>query len=213
MAQVRRLATRFQQKVTLGHIEDPKSRDDYCCICMDIHTNPKTLHKCSHKFCTHCIDEHFKVRPVCPLCFVAYGVITGNQPEGSMHHTVSPIRLPGYEDSNTIVIHYSFIDGIQTAQHPNPGQVYEGTSRTAYLPNNTEGQKVLRLLQEAFRRKLTFTVGRSRTTGCDNVVTWNDIHHKTGTTGGADNFGYPDSTYLNRVTEELAALGVTEDTL
>lgn len=70
--------------------------------------------------------------------------------------------------------------------HPNPGKRYEGTSRTAYLPNNAEGQKVLRLLKESFKRKLTFTIGRSRTTGCDNVVTWNDIHHKTCTHGGQE---------------------------
>ena len=69
-------------------------------------------------------------------------------------------------------------------EHPYPGQEYYGTSRTAYLPNNDEGQKVHRLLKEAFRRRLVFTVGRSRTTGCDNQVTWNDIHHKTNPHGG-----------------------------
>ena len=45
--------------------------------------------------------------------------------------------------------------------------------------------KVLRLLKEAFDARLTFTVGRSVTSGQDNIVTWNDIHHKTNMTGGA----------------------------
>ena len=70
------------------------------------------------------------------------------------------------------------------SEHPNPGQRYYGTGRTAYLPNCPEGQKVLKLLKASFKRRLTFTIGRSRTTGCDNVVTWNDIHHKTSTSGG-----------------------------
>lgn len=46
------------------------------------------------------------------------------------------------------------------------------------------------------------------TTGQDNVIVWNGIHHKTSTHGGSANFGYPDPTYLLRVTEELAAKGV-----
>ena len=32
--------------------------------------------------------------------------------------------------------------------------------------------------------KLTFTIGRSLTTGADNVITWNGIHHKTNIRGG-----------------------------
>jgi len=55
---------------------------------------------------------------------------------------------------------------------------------------------------------LTFTVGRSVTTGLDNQIVWNGIHHKTSYTGGAANFGYPDPTYLKRVKEELAFKGI-----
>jgi deltex-like protein len=64
------------------------------------------------------------------------------------------------------------------------------------------------LLKEAFERKLTFTVGRSVTTGLDNQVVWNGIHHKTSTSGGSSSFGYPDPTYLTRVKEELACKGI-----
>lgn len=44
---------------------------------------------------------------------------------------------------------------------------------------------MLRLLRKAFDQKLIFTVGTSRTTGNENQVTWNDIHHKTSITGGS----------------------------
>jgi len=67
--------------------------------------------------------------------------------------------------------------------HPNPGAPYCGTRRVAYLPNNDEGKEVCELLRRAFDAKLIFTVGRSATTGRDNAVIWNDIHHKTRTTG------------------------------
>ena len=56
---------------------------------------------------------------------------------------------------------------------------YTGISRTAFLPDNAEGRQILKLLDIAFKRKLTFTIGQSRTTGQTGVITWNDIHHKT----------------------------------
>jgi deltex-like protein len=114
-------------------------------------------------------------------------------------------RLNGYKDCEAIEINYSFNDGVQGANHPNPGAPYRGTHRTAYLPANKEGREVLRLLKRAFDAKLVFTIGRSNTTGQENVVIWNDVHHKTSTTG---QYGYPDPTYLKRVTEELAAKGI-----
>lgn len=54
----------------------------------------------------------------------------------------------------------------------------------AYLPANEKGAMVMKLLKIAFDRKLVFTIGHSRTTGEENVVTWNDIHHKTNMSGG-----------------------------
>ncbi|XP_061194319.1 uncharacterized protein LOC133202495 [Saccostrea echinata] len=136
----------------------------------------------------------------------------GNQPEnGTMKYKVDKYSsLPGYESHGTIIIKYYFPNGIQGPEHPNPGQPYEGTERPAFLPANTEGQKVLRLLQKAFDRRLTFTIGSSITTGRDNVIIWNGIQHKTHRNTGAQAFGYPDSSYLKRVQQDLAEKGVTE---
>jgi len=58
------------------------------------------------------------------------------------------------------------------------------------LPDNHKGREVLKLLQRAFSQKLIFTVGRSTTRGADNVVTWNDIHHKTSRYGGPERYEY-----------------------
>ena len=47
-----------------------------------------------------------------------------------------------------------------------------------------EGWEVLELLKRAFDARLLFTVGRSVTTGYDDQIVWNDVHHKTFLSGG-----------------------------
>ncbi|XP_031603841.2 uncharacterized protein LOC116326633 [Oreochromis aureus] len=186
--------------------DDPK--DDKCSICLDTFQNKKQL-KCKHEFCKDCLKQAQKMNgPICPICRDVFGKIMGDQPDGRISHYTSPSSLPGYLDCSTIVISYDIPSGIQTAKHPNPGQPYHGIHRTAYLPNNKEGNEVLQLLKKAFDQRLIFTVGTSRTTGLDGQVTWNDIHHKTSTSGGPNCFGYPDPEYLSRVKEELKAKGI-----
>ena len=67
--------------------------------------------------------------------------------------------------------------GIQGREHPHPGALYIGTSRTAYLPDNREGKEALALLRRAFDARLVFTVSTIQ-------ITWNGIHHKTTMSGG-----------------------------
>ncbi len=112
---------------------------------------------------------------------------------------------PGYEGYSTIQVDYQIPSGKKEGTH------YSGTSRTAFIPNCKEGQVLLTLLAEAFRRKLTFKAGTSITTGQSNVVVWQGIHHKTSMHGGPTSFGFPDPTYFSRVSEELAARSLTED--
>uniref|UniRef100_A0A8D0CBB0 E3 ubiquitin-protein ligase n=1 Tax=Salvator merianae TaxID=96440 RepID=A0A8D0CBB0_SALMN len=182
--------------------------EETCPICMDKIRQKKVLTKCKHEFCTKCINEAMKYKPVCPLCNVSYGKVEGNQPPGSMHVKKISYPLPGYERCGAIEIYYNIPSGMQTKQHPNPGKPFTGANRTAYLPDNSEGNKILRMLRQAFDQKLIFTVGQSRTTGATDVVTWNDIHHKTSIFGGPNQFGYPDPHYLKRVEEELKAKGI-----
>ncbi|TKR80208.1 hypothetical protein L596_014318 [Steinernema carpocapsae] len=152
-------------------------------------------------------------RSQCPRCMVWYGAALGNQPHGStMSVNYVGGRVPGHNDaSGFIEIHYSIPSGTQDSTHPRPGKHFHGTHRTAYLPNNRQGQEVLELLRFAFNQRLTFTVGDSVTTGAKDVVTWNGIHHKTNMGHGP--FGYPDPTYLDRVKDELAAYGITVDNM
>ncbi|KAJ7407736.1 deltex E3 ubiquitin ligase 3L [Willisornis vidua] len=201
----------FRQKNKVTSEGQAKARteekDDDCPICMERINNKKILEKCKHAFCERCISQAMAFKQACPVCNIVYGPMKGDQPEGTMKTRNLTLRLPGY-DCGTIEISYDMKDGIQTSSHPNPGQYYGPTCRTAYLPDNAEGREVLELLKRAFNQKLIFTVGQSRTTGAQNVITWNDIHHKTNITGGPTNFGYPDPDYLQRVRLELKAKGI-----
>ncbi|XP_012497473.1 PREDICTED: E3 ubiquitin-protein ligase DTX3L [Propithecus coquereli] len=188
--------------------EVDKKEKSICVICLDTISNKQVLPKCKHEFCAPCIRKAMSYKPICPVCQAFYGIQKGNQPDGSMDFTVSDISLPGYESCGSIVIKYDIRGGVQTKQHPNPGKTYSGIERTAYLPNNEEGREVLTLLQRAFDQKLIFTVGHSRVTGASDVITWNDIHHKTCRYGGPERYGYPDPAYLKRVKAELKAKGI-----
>uniref|UniRef100_A0A8C5PQF5 E3 ubiquitin-protein ligase n=1 Tax=Leptobrachium leishanense TaxID=445787 RepID=A0A8C5PQF5_9ANUR len=193
--------------------EAEDDRENQCPICLGEIQNIKTLEKCQHSFCEDCITRALQVKKACPMCGRFYGQLVGNQPENGrmLVSKDSGLLLPSYEKYGTIIIQYVFPPGIQGAEHPNPGVRYPGTTRVAYLPDCPEGNKVLTLFKKAFDQRLTFTIGTSMTTGRPNVITWNDIHHKTNCTGGPQLFGYPDPTYLLRVQEELRAKGITAD--
>ncbi|KAI7795347.1 E3 ubiquitin-protein ligase DTX3L isoform X2 [Triplophysa rosa] len=185
-----------------------QDEEDKCVICMDNFNNKEKL-KCGHEFCKDCIEQAVKHSGcICPICKMVFGKVEGSQPDGTMHVSKNRSSLPGFPKTGTIEIYYRMPDGTQTKKHPNPGQLYHGTSRTAYLPDNQEGNHVLKLLQRAFDQKLIFTVGTSTTSGLTNAVTWNDIHHKTNKSGGPENYGYPDPDYLKRVKDELKAKGI-----
>ncbi|XP_071947424.1 uncharacterized protein [Antedon mediterranea] len=195
-------------KVLKGN-KTPAKKDEVeeCPICFDVLTETvKKQLQCGHKFCRNCIDIALQHRNACPICGIILGVLKGNQPPGRMTVNYSPMKLPGYPRCGSIVIVYNIPNGIQTREHPNPGRYYQGTGRTAYLPDNQEGRHVAGLLQKAFDARLIFTIGTSITSGTQNAVIWNDIHHKTSMSG--EPYGYPDPTYLSRVTAELAAKGI-----
>ncbi|CAK9829730.1 Protein deltex [Anthophora retusa] len=194
------------------------SESDSCPVCLGM-PEPLTveLTRCKHRLHLACLNAMLSCQqpPMymqCPVCRLIYGEKRGNQPPGTMNWTRIPRALPGFPNTNTIQITYDIPSGIQGNEHPNPGQAYYavGFPRVCYLPDNNLGRRVLRLLQIAFERRLIFTIGRSVTTGREDVVTWNEIHHKTELGPSTTGHGYPDTSYLERTLAELAAQGVTD---
>ena len=60
--------------------EKPTSKEEEpedCPICLSPIEDLEVLSKCSHKFCQDCIKQCFQNKPVCPICGVVYGKITG----------------------------------------------------------------------------------------------------------------------------------------
>lgn len=101
---------------------------------------------------------------------------------------------------------YSIVSGIQDDSHPHPGRPFfaVGFPRICYIPDCPLGRKVLRLTTIAFDRRLLFSIGRSETTGREDVVVWNSVDYKT-------QFSmFPDPTYLQRCLQQLIHLGVSD---
>ncbi|XP_053678979.1 protein deltex [Anopheles nili] len=142
----------------------------------------------------------------CPTCMSVYGVKFGNQPVGSMSWQLLPGGLPGYPQTGIYEITYNISSGVQGPRHPNPGLAFfaVGFPRRCYLPNTTLGAKILYYLRVAFYRGLLFTIGRSATTGIEDVVLWTSVEHKTQISM------YPDPQYLERCLQQLVHLGVAD---
>lgn len=189
---------------TSTFVEDPEK----CPICLDdVKGVAVAIQKCGHRFHQDCIDQALEHAKKCPTCRIALGEPIGSCPVGTMKIRVKDsLHCDGFGCMETIVITYSILDGIQSKEHENPGSLFTGTTRNAYLPYSEEGKALLKRLRYAFRRGLTFTVGTSLTTGRQNVVVWTSIHHKTSPTAGPH--GWPDPNYFQNCNAELDQLGV-----
>ncbi|XP_051994751.1 uncharacterized protein LOC127652576 [Xyrauchen texanus] len=126
--------------------------------------------------------------------------------KGTMTCSEMPSSLAGHPRHTTAKITYCIPDGIQGDKEPCPGSPFQGGIFEAYLPLNPKGQHLLPCLEKAFHQGLTFTVSSSnKDSGGGAKVTWGKIPHKTRMEGGKSMNGYPDSTYLNRLSEALVA--------
>jgi deltex-like protein len=180
---------------------------------------PVRLSRCPamHAFHFQCDDnmsihDYILAKRKCPLCMTWYGELSGNMPsDGTMRETEQSHVLAGSDATGatgSVCVDFRFPDGVQGDEHANPGVAYAGDHRQAFLPNCADGRRVLRMFRAAWARRLLFTIGRSETRGRDNLIVYNGIHMKTGQTGGTPQYGYPDPSYLSRVTAELEDKGV-----
>jgi deltex len=163
--------------------------------------------KCNHTYHSVCIQSSLKHSVKCPECRQPLtNAVQGNCPSGTMTVTTSILDVAGFATCGSIAIRYQIPSGFQKPYHPNPGVKFAGDSRLAYLPNDQQGQSLLKRLKYAFSHGLTFTVGTSLTNRRPNVIVWGSIHHKTSMSGGVH--GWPDLNYFANCGSELDAAGV-----
>lgn len=130
----------------------------------------------------------------------------GNQPPGQIMWKKYAEDLPGFEDYGTIVVTFTFYDGLQSPEHPNPGRSYKGISCVAYFPDTQEGKQLLKLLRKAFDARLVFTVSQTAANESGQVVL-DGLELKTTAESYLRN-GQPDVDYFARLKGQLAAKGI-----
>eukprot|EP01083_Nonionella_stella_P051702 137266_1 len=163
-----------------------------------------------HYFHAECILQSLVSRKTCPNCTMPYGVIIGHQPDGRLYMTKGKTPCEGFPDADASVkMVFEFPGGQQNEHHPNPGKIYFGDLREAWLPNNRDGREAAMLVRLAFKRKLIFQIGTSLTLGQDNRIVFGSIHLKTATKGGPEKHGFPDEKYFDRLKTELKVKGIS----
>ncbi|XP_051894577.1 uncharacterized protein LOC127582959 [Pristis pectinata] len=182
--------------------QEPSEPTMACCNCKKSGKLSKV--DCGHVLCKDCYTAN---QQFCLACGQNAGPNKNkSQCMPSMKFVCLNISLSGFPREVTWQITYDIPDGIQQESDPNPGEPFKGGQFKAYLPDSVEGKKVLLLLREAFTRGLIFKVVSDPPSPAH--VTWNEIPHKTATTGGKPQNGYPDPGYLRKVLAALAKHGL-----
>jgi deltex-like protein len=132
----------------------------------------------------------------------------GTCPSGTLTMEILPnVVCPGFSPpATTLKLFYDVPNGTQRPYHPHPSVPYDGTQRTAYLPNTLDGRRLLTKFKYAWTHGLLLAVGKSITNHKDNQTTWSDIPHKTSLQGGT--FGFPDATYIEVCNQAMDKAGV-----
>ncbi|XP_059203296.1 uncharacterized protein si:busm1-163l24.3 [Centropristis striata] len=190
-----------QQRQTEIQDTPEESRPGVGCICVCGKSEMLVKTKCGASMCSKCLDT---VHIHCRVCHETEQTPRGIQ--GKMSYSKLNISIPGHH-KDAIKITYCIPDGIQADDHPSPGEPFQGAVFEAYLPDSDKTKKLLPRLEKAFKQGLTFTVmGKEK----GAKVTWDCIPHKTTLYGGKPGNGYPDSTYLTRLSEVLNSKGIEE---
>ena len=113
-----------------------------------------------------------------------------NQIEGgNLQCKILNEQLPGFDDCNgTLVLDFFVPNGTQKECHPKPGQKYNGTLKTVYLPNNEYGKNLYDLISNLFEEGKLFKLDKSKADENEFIVVFNDIDFKTSKTGGPERF-------------------------
>lgn len=187
-----------------------------CAVCLESVDGSQSTHivkppACDHYFHLGCAEPWFREHTDCPVCRTPVTVLRGTQPEHAdnvVMQNESYDDLAGFPGDGTLEIIFFMPSGIQGVNHPMPGRPYNGSSVTAYLPNNSEGQEMARLFRLAFERNLLFRIGFNEATNQADQIIVNGIELKVRRNGGPLAQGFPDPSYFCRLKIDLREMGV-----
>ena len=169
------------------------------------------IKECAHKFHLSCIQRWLAEKSTCPVCRKTLFTIRGYQPK----HPNSFFRveedatpLAGFAECSSLVLSFHIEAGYQSTDMPLPGETFNGLKLTSFLPNNQEGQEMVRLLNIAWERGLLFRVGFNPQTNRMDQVVPNGFEFKLRRDGGILFHGFPDPSYMNRLKADLKDVGV-----
>ncbi|GKY91899.1 hypothetical protein MPSEU_000161500 [Mayamaea pseudoterrestris] len=186
-------------------LTSPKSPDDTCAFCQDLLTQ-KLIGKmvtCGHMFHYPCLMHAESYSNKCPFRCVNVPMQQGTMPSGYMTVSSECISCCGH-GQGTFVVRYSIYDGKQKCYHPNPGLEFSGANYKTYLPDNDQGRDLLKRLECAFVRGLTFAIVSAAP---NDTITWATIPHKTSLSGGGER-GFPDQSFFADCNIKLDDLNV-----
>jgi hypothetical protein len=194
-------------------------KDELCAICYDsLSSNGPvvSLRKCKHNFHLDCIDDALEHSKRCPKCRKDIrSEQKGTSPSGTMNITRPVIGrladINGYHQyKRAIQIEYVIPDGFQKHYHELPDEPFKGTIKVAYLPNTSQGTRLLSRLIYAFSHGLTFRIARAESSK-KSIVNWATIPHKF-SLGDSHKLslgeGDFDDQYMASCNEALDQLGV-----
>ena len=181
---------------------------DACAICFDPLSSETAvvLRVCGHIFHLDCIDGALDHSKVCPQCRKSIRQDPqGVSPSGAM--SITRRRHGNTKKKAVIQIEYNIPDGYQKQFHDKRGGRFRGCKKIAYIPDTTEGRKLLERLVYAFRHGLTFKIVNNPNdpTTEKDIVDWATIPHMGSVVDEKD-----DMQFLHFVScqEELDQLGV-----
>lgn len=115
------------------HTTGDENNVNDCPICLDEMTDRRRL-DCTHEFCHKCLLQSVNnMGPCCPVCKHVFGIMVGNQPDGTMSTAVIATQLPGFTKCSTIVITYNIPSGIQTVNVQKVEMVHWGLCLELHL--------------------------------------------------------------------------------
>lgn len=206
----------------------PELAQERCMICFDdlwsgdvdqqdLEQVPVRPHLCAdHHYHLPCVKKWIQTNPTCPVCRKKLVVLTGYQPPdpSSMVYTRTEDEpLPTFPDCDTLTMHFIIPSGVQSILDPLPGTPYTGLHYKIYLPNNTEGQDLARMLRKGFERRLLFRFGEHPRTHRMDLLIPNGIVFRTQRSGGHLQGGYErhaqhNRYYLSQLRSDLELLGL-----